>query len=105
MPAKLLIRFALDNGLSVDWLLTGEGRVYKSGYETIEEEIDYLHLEESPSRQTFIDHPSFSIDEENYYIIGLLKLLRSANQDIIKTTKLILESFYEATKVNSEEDT
>lgn len=105
MPMNLVLKFSNIYGLSLDWLLTGDGDVYKAGYTPPEgEENPYTAALEGPSpygRDIRGDLAKFAnmltmSPEEVIYIGKLLKVLRESNPSTITALKLSIDAFLAA---------
>lgn len=102
MPTDLVLKFSNIYGLSVDWLLTGEGEMRKHPSGEMERR-DYLAAEETavygrekegfPRRGP--DFASLSPDEL-IYVGKLLKILRSPNNGNAASIKCTIDAFLKA---------
>ncbi len=99
MPTDLVLRFADIYGLSVDWLITGKGDMYRLGYhpEGTEREGYLIAAERAASYgkegyQRGFDFGTLSPDEI-IYVGKLLKILRSANRNTSTAMKYTVDAF------------
>jgi len=95
IPSDLILKFAEMIGLSVDWLITGEGEMYKqsagtTGAQSAAEPTSAYGSERGRER-------SISADEM-IYVGKLLKVLRSNNTDSISAVKTTIDSFATTTE-------
>ncbi len=96
MPTDLVLRFANIYGLSVDWLITGEGEMYKGGRGDGAGKGGYLYAaEESAAYGRDVRPPDFSAlsPDEIIYVGKLLKVLRSANRSTSTAMKYSIDAF------------
>ncbi|GMR04914.1 MAG: hypothetical protein BMS9Abin23_0834 [Thermodesulfobacteriota bacterium] len=98
MPTDLVLRFADIYGLSVDWLITGKGDMYRLGYRPDEAEGGYLIAAEKAASygkegfQRGFDVGTLSPDEI-IYVGKLLKILRSSNKNTATAMKYTVDAF------------
>ena len=101
MPTDLVLRFSGIYGLSVDWLITGEGDMYRpgghaAGAETeglliaAEETAAYGKDREGPKRR--LDFGNLSPDEI-IYVGKLLKILRGPNKSTSEAIRYTVDAF------------
>lgn len=69
MPSRLVVKFAEAHGLSMDWLITGKGPMYKAE-RTLQE----------------------SANEELAYITKMLKILRGEDEDLKAALMRLVDS-------------
>ncbi len=108
MPTDLVLRFAKIYGLSVDWLISGGGEMYRPGAEPTETGAqDYLGAAEegSPygaglSKRT-LDFTNLTPDEI-IYVGKLLKILRGNNQSNASAIKFTVDAFLKAMESQAE---
>ncbi|MCK5236871.1 MAG: helix-turn-helix domain-containing protein [Deltaproteobacteria bacterium] len=96
LPSHLLIRFARAYGLSVDWLLTGEGQSHKAamgGVSKAHEDSIKYGKEVAKS----MDFAKLSADEI-IYIGKLLKTMRDSNKATVAAIKASLDAFVAASE-------
>jgi len=105
MPTDLVLRFANIYGLSVDWLLSGEGEMFKPGrggdfaargYHVAAEESSVYGKEGKEFRPP--DFASLSPDEI-IYVGKLLKILRSSNKSTSAAIKYSVDAFLKASEL------
>jgi len=99
MPTDLVLRFANIYGLSVDWLISGEGEMYKpaaKGYMIAAEESSAYGKEGKEFRPP--DFASLSPDEI-IYVGKLLKILRSSNKSTAAAIKYSVDAFLKASEL------
>ncbi|HLC19246.1 MAG TPA: helix-turn-helix domain-containing protein [Thermodesulfobacteriota bacterium] len=99
MPADLVLKFANVFGLSLDWLISGEGEMYRYGVEgpinqkrgpyAAEESAAYLAAKKG--LQVF-DAGTLS-PEEIIYVGKLLKILRGADRSKTEAIKNTVDAF------------
>lgn len=103
MPTDLVLKFSNIYGLSVDWLISGDGDMYRAGYHGELEGTYPLAAEEAspyggPSKETFkkiLDSASMTPDEI-IYVGKLLKILRSPNKSTVSAVKYSVDAFLRA---------
>ncbi len=102
MPMSLVHKFATIHGLSMDWLLTGEGEPYKPGMEgyPVAGEETALYGKEELSKATSFTHLS---PDEIIYVGKLLKILRGPNKSTVTALKCSIDAFLKATELPKEE--
>lgn len=109
MPTDLVLRFSNIYGLSVDWLLTGEGEMRKPGMSTAEPgggeyisaaEETMAYGKERSKRGP--DLASLSPDEL-IYVGKLLKILRSPNKSTTAAIKHTVDAFFKTAEQSGEE--
>lgn len=95
MPSDLMLKFSNIFGLSVDWMISGEGEVYRP------DKSDGLRAAEESSRymtgRKQIDLKTMS-PEEMIYVGKLLKVLRSSDKINSNAVKCTIDSFLMATE-------
>ncbi len=102
MPTHLVIKFAFKYGLSVDWLLTGRGEVYREGMGG--EGVAGMAAEEGEGYGRDIARSMDFIQmtpEEIIYIGKLLKILRSDNGSTATALKCSIDAFLKALDTSS----
>lgn len=102
MPTDLVLRFANIYRLSVDWLISGEGEMYRPGkggesgrgYMTAAEETMMYGKE-------FTRAPDLSAlsPDEIIYVGKLLKILRSPNKSTAAAIKYSVDAFLKASEL------
>ncbi len=109
MPTDLVLRFANIYGLSVDWLISGEGEMYKpSARGEFEKKTYMIAAEETPhyGKEGGYGKPdvaSLSADEI-IYVGKLLKILRSSNKSTVTAIKYSVDAFLKAAEQAAEAD-
>ncbi|MBI5344005.1 MAG: helix-turn-helix domain-containing protein [Deltaproteobacteria bacterium] len=103
MPTDLVLRFAKIYGLSVDWLITGQGEMRKAeaekkGYPGAAEETPAYGKEGGQRR---VDLAALSPDEI-IYVGKLLKILRSPNKGTAASLKHTVDAFLKAAEMPPE---
>ncbi len=108
MPTDLVLRFSKIYGLSVDWLISGEGELYLPGAEPVEGGAqDYLQAAEEDEQYGFnrsrkaLDFTNLSPDEI-IYIGKLLKILRGNNASNASAIKFTVDAFLKAIESQTE---
>jgi len=90
MPTDLVLRFAGIYGLSVDWLITGEGEVYRSGtggtLTAAEEAAAYGGKKQGLPSLTALT------PDEIIYLGKLLKILRGSNKSTAAAIKYSVDA-------------
>ncbi len=95
MPTDLVLRFAEIHSLSVDWLISGKGDMYRfgtgpEGYLMAAEEALAYGGEFSQKGCSFFG----TLDPDEIILIGkLLKILRSTDKNISSALKCTLNAF------------
>ncbi len=104
MPTDLALRFANLYGLSVDWLITGEGEMYRPGRETVRTGL-YAAEEVAPYGVEFrsADLSTLSPDEI-IYVGKLLKVLRNPNRTTSAAMKYSVDAFLRAVELPDGQD-
>ena len=110
MPTDLVLRFANIYGLSVDWLISGDGEMYRGGSRggEFEKKTYMIAAEETPhyGREGGYNKPdvaSLSADEI-IYVGKLLKILRNSNKSTVTAVKYSVDAFLKATEQTTEDD-
>ncbi|MBI5588599.1 MAG: helix-turn-helix domain-containing protein [Deltaproteobacteria bacterium] len=106
MPTDLVLRFANIYGLSVDWLISGDGEMYKAGRGGEFERKTYMIAAEDTSaygkegyhQRTPGDMGGLSPDEI-IYVGKLLKILRGTNQSTAAAIKYSVDAFLKAAEM------
>jgi len=105
MPTDLVLRFANIYGLSVDWLITGDGEMYKAGRGGEFERKTYMIAAEDTSaygkegyQRPPGDMAGLSPDEI-IYVGKLLKILRGSNQSTAAAIKYSVDAFLKAAEM------
>jgi hypothetical protein len=108
MPTDLVLRFSKIYGLSVDWLISGEGEIYLPGAQHAESGAqDYLQAAEA-SEPYGAKGPKRSLDftnlspDEIIYVGKLLKILRGPNPSNAAAIKFTVDAFLKATEAQEE---
>ncbi|HHL38954.1 MAG TPA: hypothetical protein ENJ37_00425 [Deltaproteobacteria bacterium] len=101
IPTDLVLKFAAIYGLSVDWLLTGEGEMHRSGNKLLEGETKHCTIamvettryddKNHESRPRITDLSPLTPDEM-VYVGKLLKILRGTNQFSIPAVKYNIDA-------------
>lgn len=108
MPTDLVLRFANIYGLSVDWLISGDGEMYRpgkggefagKGFLIAAEETSAYGREGREFRPP--DFTSLSPDEI-IYVGKLLKILRSSNKSTSAAIKYSVDAFLKASELSVE---
>lgn len=108
MPTDLVLKFANIYGLSVDWLISGDGEMYKGGgagrkgYMIAAEEGAPYGKEARASLQGVVDSAALSPDEI-IYVGKLLKILRSPNKSTAAAIKYSVDAFLKAAEEPEDE--
>ncbi len=109
IPTDLVLRFANIYGLSVDWLLTGEGQMYRTGLAYVDEtkraepgvgEATAPYGKEAPRLP---DLASLSPDEI-IYVGKLLKILRGQNKTAIYAVKWSMDALLNVTEMAEKQE-
>ncbi|MBE9528239.1 MAG: helix-turn-helix domain-containing protein [Proteobacteria bacterium] len=111
MPTDLVLRFSKIYGLSVDWLISGEGEIYLPGARDAEGGAqDYLQAAEegepygAKRGQRSLDFTNLSPDEI-IYVGKLLKILRGSNPSNAAAIKFTVDAFLKAIETQGEPNT
>lgn len=107
MPTDLVLRFGNIYGLSVDWLISGEGEMYKAGAKGPEYDRKgyMIAAEETPSYgkegKEFTRSPDFAqlSPDEIIYVGKLLKILRNPNKSTAAAIKYSVDAFLKASEL------
>lgn len=103
MPSDLILKFSSIHGVSVDWLLTGEGEVYTEGRKksplpaAVEEGGVPYGKETEPSLSWISSLASLS-PEELVYVGKLLRVMRRFDKVMISVLKWTIDAFFKATE-------
>jgi len=95
MPTDLVLRFADIHGLSVDWLISGEGEMYRlgaehDGYRMVAEEALSYGGDQMQKGCSFFG----VLDPDEIILVGkLLKVMRSNDADLSSALKCTIEAF------------
>ncbi|MFQ5737158.1 MAG: helix-turn-helix domain-containing protein [Thermodesulfobacteriota bacterium] len=84
LPTSLLFKFAAIYEVSVDWLITGEGEIFRAA----EQDAPY-------SGNASIELTGFT-DEETTYIGKLLDVLRHSEETVVRAVKSSIDAFLDA---------
>jgi len=107
MPTDLVLRFANIYGLSVDWLISGEGEMYRPGKGGEFERKGYMMAAEETSAygKEFTRPTDFSSlsPDEIIYVGKLLKILRSQNKSTAAAIKYSVDAFLKASELPIEQ--
>lgn len=107
MPTDLVLRFANIYGLSVDWLISGEGEMYRPGKGGEFERKGYMTAAEETMMygKEFARAPDFSSlsPDEIIYVGKLLKILRSQNKSTAAAIKYSVDAFLKASELPIEQ--
>ncbi|HHL40926.1 MAG TPA: helix-turn-helix domain-containing protein [Deltaproteobacteria bacterium] len=110
IPADLVLKFADMFGLSVDWLLTGEGEMYKSNLASSKTGGAAYAAEEAGSYGKTTAEGLAKITEcaaltpdEIIYVGKLLKILRGYNKSAVAAIKYSIDTFSKASESAEEE--
>ncbi len=101
LPTDLVIRFSNLYGLSVDWLLSGEGDVHKPGYQPPEGELGIPSLQEELAGYGRLPARGFEISDmspdEMIYVGKLLQIFRLSDKSASEAIKCSIDAFYRST--------
>lgn len=109
LPSDLVIRFAGIYNLSLDWLINGDGDVYRTGYEPPENEHGIPMMHEgvaiygsmASKRRT----NKILLTREEIICIGkLIIVLGSTNKSVVKVLKLNIDALYIAISQSENEE-
>lgn len=95
-PAVIL-KFAKTFGVSVDWLLTGEGNVYQKEYLNPETTGKHGPGPTGPEKSGIHyanEGPAFIEADEIVYIGKLLKVMRQPEREAVQAIKSAIDAFY-----------
>ncbi len=103
LPTDLVVRFSGIYNLSLDWLINGEGDVYRIGFEPPESEhgIPSLHEEVAAvygrgrGQYKCLDITTLS-PEHLIYMGKLLKILDEGNKSSADTIRCSIDAFYKS---------
>ena len=102
MPTDLVLRFSNIYGLSVDWLLTGDGEMYKVGRGAEYGNRPYMMAAEETHSygkdaryQKAPDYAAMTADEI-IYVGKLLKILRGPNKGTATAIRYSVDAFLKA---------
>ncbi len=110
MPTDLVLRFANIYGLSVDWLITGKGQMYRP--------VEYGDDEKRPARaaeETAMYGSAAAVSQrppeigsltpdEIIYVGKLLKILRGPHKSAAAAIKSSVDAFLKASELLDEEE-
>ena len=95
MPTDLVLRFAEIHGLSVDWLISGKGEMYRlgadhDGYFMVAEEALAYGSDHMQKGCSFFG----VLDPDEIILVGkLLKVMRSNDENLSSALKCTIEAF------------
>ena len=100
MPAGLILKFSNIYGLSMDWLMTGDGVVQRPGNDDMEAlkgclsvaDVSMTHVKEKAYLEEIRNLADISPDEI-IYIGKLLKILRGENKNNSTAAKFLVDLF------------
>lgn len=110
MPTDLVLRFSNIYGLSVDWLLTGEGEMRKPGMQA-GEELGNEFLAATEETMSYGKERDWSkrgpdlgslTPDELIYVGKLLKILRSPNKSTTAAIKHTVDAFFRTAEQSGE---
>jgi hypothetical protein len=112
LPTDLVIRFSNIYGLSVDWLLTGDGDVHKIGYQPPEGDLGLPAFHEEAARYGAVPGISYTrapdlatmSPDQIIYVGKLLTILRGSNKDGAEAIKYSIDAFYRAASIKKKSD-
>lgn len=103
MPTDLVLKFAGIYSLSVDWLISGEGEMYKTVIRAeprqaaaAEDTVRQYMREPGPTR---VPNLSSLTPDEIIYVGKLLKILRGANKSMATAAKHTIDGLLRASEV------
>lgn len=99
MPTDLVLRFAGLYGLSVDWLISGEGDMYRPGHiPEGGEELIAAQEQASPYGVSSGRQPDFALmsPDEIIYVGKLLKILRGTSKSTAAAVRCSVDAFCKA---------
>jgi len=97
MPTDLVLRFAEIHSLSVDWLISGKGEMYRFG-SGVTNDGYFMAAEEAVAYGREASHSSCDffgqLDADEIILVGkLLKICRSADKTLSAAIKCTLDTF------------
>ncbi len=101
VPSDLILKFAGMNGLSVDWLLTGEGHRYLAEREGGKGAAGASHGEVARGFAKF----AALTPDELIYIGKLLRIMRSSDSSTSEVLKWSIDAFLKAVESSGDEKT
>ncbi len=112
LPTDLVIRFSNIYGLSVDWLLTGEGDVHKIGYQPPEGDLGLPAFHEEAARYGAVPGISYTrapdiaamSPDQIIYVGKLLTILRGSNKNAAEAIKYSIDAFYRAASIKKKDE-
>lgn len=113
MPTDLVLKFSNIYGLSVDWLITGEGDVYRPGSQGLDlgGKTYMIAAEESATygRQRGGNGKGLELaalsPDEIIYVGKLLKILRGSNKSNAAAIRYTVDAFLKTAESHKEEQT
>lgn len=106
MPTDLVLRFSGIYGLSVDWLITGQGQMYNASLKSGESPVEgaVRAAEETGPYGLPPKPPDFSaLTPDEIILIGkLLKILRGANKGTATAIKYSVDALLRASELPQE---
>ena len=93
VPANLILKFADIYGAFIDWLLTGQGPIYKKA--TINNEL-------YPKQNKIFLSSELNNSEEIIYSSKLLKILRQGDEHLIIAMKHTIDTFFQSSEMTKE---
>jgi hypothetical protein len=97
LPTDLVLRFSNIFSLSMDWLIRGEGDIFRTGFEPSKDDLEIhpSHVITSTSR------PNVSplTPEHLICIDKLLKILDCSDNAVVEAIKHSIDSFYRSATV------
>ena len=99
MPTDLVLRFSNIFGLSLDWLISGDGEVYRPGAR--DDKTHPARLSAAEETLAYNRPPSISEmnPDEIIYVGKLLKIIREGNRTNVEAIKHTVDSFLHATEL------
>lgn len=98
IPADLLIRFSEKYGLYVDWLINGEGPMYRAGYGPGEDASVVASAREEVRAYGDLAKTASMAPDEMISIGKLLKILRKSDDNTKALINKVLDAFWQQTE-------
>lgn len=102
IPADLVIRFSDIYGTNVDWLITGEGAMYRAGYGGREDAKSVTAAREEVKAYGNLAEVATLSPEEIIYVGKLLKVLRHADKSTITALQWTIDALLKSSESSSE---
>ena len=103
IPADLVLKFSEIYGTYVDWLITGDGQMFRAGYGPGEDASTVTAAREMVLAYGNLAEVTALTPDEIIYVGKLLKVLRNTEESTVKALKWTIDALLKTARSPEEE--